>query len=79
MDTIKPGYQTTEFWLMGLAQVVGLLSSMGFLDSAQGSDFVNAVKQVVGGVIAIVAFVQYMRSRTSLKVSAVQAIGNANK
>lgn len=64
---------------MGLAQVVGLLSSMGFLDSAQGSDFVNAVKQVVGGVIAIVAFVQYMRSRTSLKVSAVQAIGNANK
>ncbi len=60
---LRPGYRTTEFWLMLLAEIVGFIMVSGVLTD----DPTNIWVRVVGGAVAILAALGYTVSRTKLK------------
>lgn len=61
MDTIKPGYKTTEFWLSLLALVLGAVAAAGVLPDG------GLATQVIGGILAILSQLGYTASRAKLK------------
>lgn len=61
--TLKPGWKTTEFWLMLAAEVIGLLLAAGIVQI--GND--TTVGKIVGGAIAVLAALGYTVNRSKLK------------
>ena len=63
----KPGWQTSEFWVTILVQVVSILSAMGVLTPDEASHW-QSIAATGGGLIAsVISAVMYTRSRTSVK------------
>ena len=73
--TIKPGWQTTEFWLsLGtIAAAVGV--QMGFINGADVTKFTDGWSQTVTAAFTLVAqlymAISYLKSRQALKVAVV--------
>ena len=76
---MKPGIKSTEFWMTMLAQVLGLLVTVGVLSSGEVSIIVEASESVIVAVTAFLAAVtpllggfalvwKYVQERTKLKV-----------
>ena len=69
---MKPGYQTSEFWLTLAASVVGLLAILWGLSPAEQADLAAQVKGVVAAVAGLVANAysvwKYVEARTALKM-----------
>lgn len=61
MNPVKPGYQSSEFWFMLLAQVVAILVLSGVF--APGS----TIAKIVAVVGSILASMGYTAARTTLK------------
>jgi len=54
MDPVKPGWQTTEFWVNIFIQLIGLAAMLGYFTTEQQSALVQAATQL-GGLIGMVA------------------------
>ena len=59
--TLKPGYQTTEFWLSAAATLVGLAIASGIVPTS------GTWPQIVGLVTGVLGAMGYTVSRTSVK------------
>ena len=59
--TVKPGYQTTEFWLSAAATLVGLAIASGIVPTT------GTWPQVVGLVTGLLGAMGYTVSRTTVK------------
>lgn len=57
----KPGFKTSEFWLMVAASILGILMASGVI--VEGSIWY----QIVGGAIAVLSGLGYTWSRTRVK------------
>ena len=49
---MKPGYQTTEFWITIITQILGVLATTGMLTPDQSNTLSQAAIQL-GGVVAM--------------------------
>ncbi len=61
---IKPGWQTSEFWLSVLPVLLGLAASSGAFPAG------GMAGQIIGGAMALLAGLGYTASRTSIKINA---------
>jgi len=59
----KPGWKTTEFWTSLGASGVGILTTLGVLTPEQANTVVQAIGQIVGGILAVAPIVGYAISR----------------
>jgi len=66
-QNLKPGVQTSEFWLTLLTSAVGILVATGYLTPTQASDLVHAVLAIVGGATVVVTTAVYLYGRFKLK------------
>ena len=58
---VKPGYQTTEFWMTAAATVVGLAIASGIVPTS------GTWPQIVGLVTGVLGAMGYTVSRTAVK------------
>lgn len=74
----KPGYKTTEFYLMGAAAIAGLLASGGvFEPETCSADWCGVALKALGLVIAGLAAMGYTYIRG--KVKATDTFAEASK
>ena len=73
MNPIQPGWKTSEFWISSVATLIGVLASVGVIAPDQVSVLNTEVGQIVGGIVAVIAIVQYIRSRTAVKVAGIKS------
>ena len=66
---IKPGLYTTEFWVTGAANVIGLLVLAGLVKPEDVSGINESVAQIAGAVALGITNVAYILGRTFLKRS----------
>lgn len=59
----KPGYKTTEFWLSGIATVLGIVLASGAIQDG------GMVAQIVGGVLSVLASLGYTAARAKVKTT----------
>lgn len=60
---LKPGYQTSEFWVTIAATVVSLLKVYGVVGEEDGAAWLALVEAIIPAILAAV----YVWSRTRLK------------
>jgi len=65
---LKSGYKTSEFYATLIATIFSLLTMAGVIEPSRASEMQELVLQAVSGIIALVAVVSYVYSRTQLKV-----------
>jgi hypothetical protein len=74
---MKPGYQTSEFWMHAGVQLAGLLVLTGFVSSSDAAKLTDGWAQCVTAIFTIIAqvlsAVQYLKSRHILKSQAAAA------
>ena len=68
---MKPWYLTSEAWASIIAQIVGLLVMVGGIASTDADHIKTLGQEVVGGALALVSLIQYIKSRTALKQAVV--------
>lgn len=74
-DPVKPGWQTTEFWLALISQLVGLLVLFGLVDMESAEPLKEALGGFVLAVFALVAVLPqvvtavYVYGRSKVKAS----------
>lgn len=61
---IKPGWQTTEFWLATAAKVLGILLASGVLGHG------TVAERIAGAAVALLAQLGYTAARAAVKMSA---------
>ena len=70
----KPGFQTSEFWATALSQLLALLALVGLIGRGDLATLQDAVGKCVAAAALFAAnawvVVQYIRSRTHLKLPA---------
>ena len=66
---MKPGYQTTEFWITLVAQVVGVLQVLGVVSSEHATTINQGMGQIIGGLVMVLPALAYIYSRTKAKVA----------
>lgn len=64
---LKPGYQSTEFYVTLISQAIGILALTGVVIPNQAGELAKAVVTIVGALISIVPAVVYIFNRTWLK------------
>ena len=57
----KAGFKTSEFWLLAVAEIAGLVMASGAFEAG------GTVARIVGGAIAVLAGLGYVGSRTKVK------------
>jgi len=82
-NVIKPGYETTEFWVTLAAtiipNVITLLSIFNVVPSAVASQMSTSVMAIVGGIISLVAAINYLNSRTEVKMRFIEMEENVRR
>lgn len=63
------GMKTSEFWVMVLGQVVGLLVMFGVVEPGQGNELRDGASQLIGGGFAVATALGYMGSRAVAKLN----------
>lgn len=64
---LKPGYQSTEFYVTLISQAVGILSLTGVVIPNQAGELAKSIASIIGAIISIVPAVFYIYNRTWLK------------
>jgi hypothetical protein len=71
---MKPGYQTSEFWLTLASQMIGLAALFHFTSAEDSKTLGAALSQGITAVFAFLAsartLIGYVNSRTNLKLGA---------
>lgn len=72
---MKPGWQTTEFWIALIGQVLALLALTGTISVGDRDKLETALANLVTALFTIVAstlvVLRYIRSRSELKTLAL--------
>ena len=69
---LKPGWQTSEFWVTLCTTVISLGISMGYIPKDFPQTQLTTIIAQAGGLIAAIAFVwQYIHGRAKVKVAAI--------
>lgn len=63
----KPGWQTTEFWVALIIQLLGVLVALGIIDPEQQTAVADAVTKIGGAVMAGAASFGYSLGRGNAK------------
>lgn len=70
---MKPGWQTSEFWLTSATTIIGFGVSIGLVSVADAATLTSAVTQSVTAVAtiagAVTVILSYINSRTKQKVA----------
>lgn len=66
---VKPGYQTTEFWITLLGNVVGIVSLFHPVSATVTSN----IPMIAGILVMVATNVSYFITRSNVKVAASQA------
>ncbi len=69
---IKPGYQSTEFYVTLISQAVGILALTGVVIPDQAGELVKAIVTIAGAVISIIPAATYIYNRTWLKSKTIK-------
>lgn len=68
---IKPGWQTTEFWMTIVSSIVGMLTLFGVVAKEEADSIVVLVQSLVtasiGLALAVAPIVAYIKSRAEIK------------
>jgi hypothetical protein len=71
---MKPGWRTTEFWVVVAAAVLSIGTAMGLVTPDQAAEIENAtaavidsITQLVGALTPLLGVVAYVWSRTKVK------------
>jgi len=64
---VKPGWQTTEFWVTLIVQLVGLVAALGYIVPEQASALSQAAVQIGGAISMVAAAFGYNLSRGMAK------------
>lgn len=71
MDPLKPGWQTSEFWMMLVGKLMIFLVSIGFVTQANSDLVVAQLGAAIAGIFGIVSLyhmaVGYLQARAELK------------
>jgi hypothetical protein len=74
LNTMKPGWKTTEFWLASIAQVFAFLVTLGLMKPGEAQSLEEAVTSGIAATVALLGslyvVVQYLRDRFILKNNA---------
>ena len=68
MGELKPGWQSTEFWVSIATSLSGLAVTLGYLTTDQTTPLIKAVEQISGGVIMVAGVFGYAISRGLAKL-----------
>jgi hypothetical protein len=69
---VKPGWQTSEFWITLCTTVISLGISMGYVPKDFPQTQITTMIAQAGGLIAAILFVwQYIHGRAKVKVAAI--------
>lgn len=64
---MKPGIQTSEFWITFLSTVIGLLVMLGIIVPSQANVLIQNLSIIVGAIFSVVPAIAYILGRTWLK------------
>ncbi len=64
---VKPGWQTTEFWISAAMALPGIAVMAGFVPASDEPNLETLLTKIIAGVIASVAAYKYVSARTTLK------------
>lgn len=64
---MKPGIQTTEFWVTLIPQLATILVVVGVLPAEDVDAVVKMVAGIITGIVSVISLIAYIRSRTALK------------
>ena len=64
---MKPGYQTTEFWVAICVGIIGALFAGDYISQEQQIVWLDAVETIAGAIMAVGASVGYSLSRGNAK------------
>lgn len=64
---IKPGIQTTEFYVTMLPVVISGLMFTGIIEPNDTDYVISLVKDIIAGVVALFSIISYVLSRSHLK------------
>jgi predicted transcriptional regulator len=73
---MKPFWKTSEFWTTLITNVVGMSVLCGAINTQEGEEIGNALKSIAGAVISLVTTMGYIRSRTELKKTQMEAVAS---
>jgi len=64
---IKPGIQTTEFYVTMLPVVISGLMFTGIIEPNDTDYVITLIKDIIAGVVALFSIISYVLSRSHLK------------
>lgn len=68
---MKPGYQTTEFWVTAANTVITLLATVGLVSSSAAAEVRDPIMQSVGAAVVLAQnaamVIYYIKGRVALK------------
>jgi TRAP-type uncharacterized transport system fused permease subunit len=74
---LKPGWQSTEFWLALVPPVLAILTTFGLLTQSQAQEWAGVVQNVIVAVAGLLATAwaatHYAAVRTQAKVAVIRA------
>ena len=71
---MKKSWQTSEFWVTLITNVVGVAVLCGAINAETGQELGNALKSIAGAIISIATTLGYIKSRTEVKKARLDAI-----
>jgi hypothetical protein len=67
----KPGWKTSEFWVMVLSAFFGLLILLGVMTNMESNTMLAYVNNIMGSLVTIVSVAAYIMSRGKAKQGTV--------
>ena len=75
-NVTTPGYQTSEFWITLVSAIVPnlitILAVMKLVPTEVASTLSTSLVAVIGGIITIFVTLKYVKSRTDVKIKAIE-------
>ena len=71
MNNLKPGVNTSEFWITLSTTIVGILVMVGVVSPSESNNFNQALTAVIGGIIMVIPAIVYIVNRSWLKSKAM--------
>jgi len=75
---IKPGYQTTEFYITLATLLTQVLVIAGIIGPQEATDTEAALKTGISGLVILITTVAYIIGRVQVKAAAAEAVARTN-
>ena len=66
---IKPGWKTSEFYVTISTSLIGILIAFNVVDTESGTQMMNLLEKIIGGLMALISVSSYTFSRAKVKSS----------